>query len=42
MSLSPAKQKFVDLATVKYGPGAVLDMDKIRTVVSENGLSFPS
>ncbi len=42
MSLSPAKQKFVDLASAKYGEGAVLDMDKIREVVSENSISFPS
>ena len=30
MGLSPKKQEFVDLATVKYGEGAVLDMDKIK------------
>ena len=42
MGLSPKKQHFVDLATAKYGEGAVLDMDKIRMVVEENAISFPS
>ena len=42
MGLSPKKQHFVDLATAKYGEGAVLDMDKIRMVVEENSISFPS
>ena len=42
MELSPAKQNFVDLATAKFGNGAVLDMTDIREVVKENSISFPS
>ena len=42
MGLSPKKQEFVDLATAKFGNGAVLDMADIREVVKENSISFPS
>ena len=42
MGLSPKKQNFVDLATAKFGKGAVLDMADIREVVKENSISFPS
>ena len=38
MSLSPAKQKFVDLASAKYGEGAVMTRDEVKTFVKENGL----
>ena len=42
MSLSPAKQKFVDLAAAKYGEGAVLEMAHVTRVREENGLGWPS
>ena len=42
MSLSPAKQKFVDLATAKYGEGAVLEMAHVTRVREENNLGWPS
>ena len=42
MGLSPKKQEFVDLATARFGNGAVLDMADIREVVKENSISFPS
>ena len=42
MSLSPAKQKFVDLAAAKYGEGAVLAMTDVTSVREENGLGWPS
>ena len=32
MSLSPAKQKFVDLAAAKYGEGAILEMAHVTRV----------
>ena len=42
MSLSPAKQKFVDLAAAKYGEGAVLEMAHVTRVREENKLGWPS
>ena len=39
MGLSPKKQEFVDLATARFGNGAVLDMADIREVVKENSIS---
>ena len=42
MSLSPAKQKFVDLAAAKYGEGAVLEMAHVTRVREENSLGWPS
>ena len=42
MSLSPAKQKFVDLATAKFGEGAVLPRDEVKAFVKENGLGWVS
>jgi MoxR-like ATPase len=42
MSLSPAKQKFVDLAAAKYGEGAVLEMAHVTRVREENNLGWPS
>ena len=40
MSLSPAKQKFVDLAAAKYGEGAVLEMAHVTRVREENNLGL--
>ena len=42
MSLSPAKQKFVDLASAKYGEGAVMTRDEVKTFVKENDLGWVS
>ena len=42
MSLSPAKQKFVDLASETYGEGAVLDREMINTVCEMHNLPNPS
>ena len=42
MSLSPAKQKFVDVAAAKYGEGAVLTKQEVVNVRNENGLGWPS
>ena len=42
MSLSPAKQKFVDVAAAKYGEGAVLTKQEVVDVRNENGLGWPS
>tara|TARA_R100001082_G_scaffold82258_1_gene49119 strand:- start:566 stop:1744 length:1179 start_codon:yes stop_codon:yes gene_type:complete len=42
MNLSPAKQKFVDLASAKYGEGAVMTRDEVKTFVKENGLGWVS
>ena len=42
MSLSPAKQKFVDFASEKYGAGEVLTRDEIVETAKEAGISYPS
>ena len=42
MNLSPAKQKFVDLASAKYGEGAVMTRDEVKTFVKENHLGWVS
>ena len=42
MSLSPAKQKFVDVASAKYGEGAVLTKQEVIDVRNENSLGWPS
>ena len=42
MSLSPAKQKFVDLAAAKYGEGATLEMSDVTSIREEHGLGWPS
>ena len=42
MSLSPAKQKFVDLASETYGEGAILDREMINTVCEMHNLPNPS
>ena len=36
MSLTPAKQRFVDLASAKHGKSAVLNKEEVREVVLEN------
>ena len=42
MNLSPAKQKFVDLASAKYGEGAVMTRDEVKAFVKENDLGWVS
>ena len=42
MSLSPAKQKFVELASAKHGSGAVLNKDEVHEIVLENEIGWPS
>ena len=42
MSLSPAKQKFVDLAAAKYGEGATLAMSDVTSIREEHSLGWPS
>ena len=42
MSLSPAKQKFVDLAAAKYGEGATLTMSDVTSIREEHSLGWPS
>ena len=37
MSLSPAKKTFVDLASAKYGEGAILTRDELKVFVKEIG-----
>jgi len=42
MNLTPAKQKFVDLAAAKYGEGAVITKQQVIDVKNENDLGWPS
>ena len=42
MSLSPAKEKFVELASAKHGVGAVLNKDEVHEIVLENEIGWPS
>ena len=42
MSLSPAKEKFVELASTKHGVGAVLNKDEVHEIVLENEIGWPS
>ena len=42
MNLSPAKKRFVDLASAKYGEGAVMTRDEVKTFVKDNGLGWVS
>ena len=42
MSLTPAKQRFVDLASAKHGKSAVLNKEEVREVVLENEIGWPS
>ena len=42
MSLSPAKKRFVDLASAEYGEGAVLSKSDVKNVREKNNLGWPS
>ena len=42
MNLSPAKKRFVELASATYGDGAVMTRDEVKTFVKENGLGWVS
>ena len=42
MNLSPAKKRFVDLASAKYGEGAVMTRDEVKAFVKENDLGWVS
>ena len=42
MSLSPAKKRFVDLASAEYGEGAVLSKLDVKNVREKNNLGWPS
>ena len=42
MSLTPAKKRFVDLASAKYGEGAVMTRDEVRAFVKEADLGWVS
>ena len=42
MSLSPAKQRFVDLASAKYGEGAEMSKEQVIVLREENSLGWPS
>ena len=42
MNLSPAKKRFVDLASAKYGKGAVMTRDEVKAFVKEADLGWVS
>ena len=42
MSLSPAKKRFVDLASAKYGEGAVMTREEVKAFVKEADLGWVS
>ena len=42
MNLSPAKKRFVELASAKYGEGAVMTRDEVKAFVKENDLGWVS
>ena len=42
MKMSPARRKFIDVATSKHGAGAVLTRSMIVEVAEEYGVSYPS
>jgi len=42
MNLSPAKKKFVDLASIEYGVGAILTKDKVTTFAEKSGICCPT
>ena len=42
MNLSPAKKRFVELASATYGDGAVMTRDEVKTFVKDNGLGWVS
>ena len=41
MSLTPTRQKFVDLASAKYGEGAVLSKSDIQEIYDANSIGWP-
>ena len=42
MSLTPAKQRFVDLASAKFGEGAEMTKEQVVALKEENNLGWPS
>tara|TARA_B100001996_G_scaffold221124_1_gene169997 strand:+ start:473 stop:1660 length:1188 start_codon:yes stop_codon:yes gene_type:complete len=42
MNLSPAKKRFVELASATYGDGAVMTRDEVKAFVKDNGLGWVS
>ena len=42
MNLSPAKKRFVELASATYGDGAVITRDEVKALVKEHGLGWVS
>jgi hypothetical protein len=42
MKLSPAKKRFVDLASAKYGEGAIMTRDEVKAFVKEADLGWVS
>jgi len=42
MNLSPAKKRFVELASATYGDGAVITRNEVKTLVKEHGLGWVS
>jgi len=42
MNLSPAKKRFVDLVSAKYGEGAVLTREEVKAFVKEADLGWVS
>ena len=42
MNLSPAKKRFVELASATHGDGAVITRDEVKSLVKEHGLGWVS
>jgi len=42
MNLSPAKKRFVELASATYGDGAVITRDEVKALVKDHGLGWVS
>jgi len=42
MNLSPAKKRFVELASATYGDGAVITRNEVKTLVKDHGLGWVS
>ena len=42
MNLSPAKKRFVELASATYGDGAVMTRDEVKALVKDHGLGWVS
>ena len=40
--LTPARQKFVSLASKKFGEGEVISKEQIYEIVQENSIGWPS